>query len=63
MEVVIFEASHPASAETVLMHINFISHCENVLCAAKQLLGIADAAEGLQSHVERMKRQLYRPHT
>jgi hypothetical protein len=47
MEVLIFETSHPTSSETVLMYINFTSCYEHMLCAAKQPLYVADAAEGL----------------
>jgi hypothetical protein len=46
MEILIFEASHPTSSETVLMHINFMSHYERMLCTAKQPFGVADTAEG-----------------
>jgi hypothetical protein len=47
MEVLIFETSHPASSEAALIYINFMSHYEHMLCAVKEPLGVAGAAEGL----------------
>jgi hypothetical protein len=44
-------ATHPTSAGTVLMYINLTPQYEHMLCTAKQLLGVADALEGLTCRI------------
>jgi hypothetical protein len=64
MEVLIFEALHPTSSENILMYI-ITSHYEHMLCATKEPLGVADAAERLTCRSQcratwegQMKRQI-----